>query len=228
MLNHFPLREKDIILLVVILPYMICLFIDTSTDKNFVACLKRNFWIKKEQVASGWKSPPLVLLVADVMRAAQVSIAEVNCIAIGTGPGFFTGTRVGLIVAKSLAYAQRLPIIPFSSLELFAPLGIEEEVFYICADAKAGNIYYVKGEKKGSTYFFTPPQIAEIGDFRSALEKDCVVGSFQQEWAREQFPLHATSVGENWEHVRRYLVDSFDNQRLLHAFEPKAAYLRIP
>jgi len=52
-------------------------------------------------------------------------------IAIGTGPGSFTGTRVGGMVAKALGFAWNIPLIPFSSsllpdLELIASLSHEK------------------------------------------------------------------------------------------------------
>lgn len=43
-------------------------------------------------------------------------------IAVGTGPGLFTGTRIGVAIGKSLSYAWQIPLVPFSS-----PLAFEED-----------------------------------------------------------------------------------------------------
>jgi tRNA threonylcarbamoyladenosine biosynthesis protein TsaB len=47
-----------------------------------------------------------------------------NYIAVGTGPGSFTGTRVGVTVAKAFAFAKNIPLIGFSS-ELVVPLDLK-------------------------------------------------------------------------------------------------------
>jgi tRNA threonylcarbamoyladenosine biosynthesis protein TsaB len=52
----------------------------------------------------------------DVIARAGLSIDAIEGIAVGLGPGSFTGLRVGLASAKALAYARRLPLAGCSSL----------------------------------------------------------------------------------------------------------------
>ncbi|MFV2064132.1 MAG: tRNA (adenosine(37)-N6)-threonylcarbamoyltransferase complex dimerization subunit type 1 TsaB, partial [Chloroflexota bacterium] len=55
--------------------------------------------------------------VDEVLAESGHSIDAVTAVAVGTGPGSFTGLRVGLATAKTLAYARSLPIVGVSSAD---------------------------------------------------------------------------------------------------------------
>jgi len=62
----------------------------------------------------------LVPMVRQVLERASLDQAALAGIAVGTGPGLFTGLRVGVSSAKALAQAWRLPIVAVPSLDLLA------------------------------------------------------------------------------------------------------------
>jgi tRNA threonylcarbamoyladenosine biosynthesis protein TsaB len=67
----------------------------------------------------------LLPAVAEAMRRADAEIADLAAIAVGVGPGSFTGLRIGIATARALASAAKLPLRPVSSLAALAA-GIEE------------------------------------------------------------------------------------------------------
>ena len=61
----------------------------------------------------------LVPLIKQLLTFEQLCLQDLTGIAVCTGPGLFTGTRVGAMTAKTLAYSADIPLFPFSSFDLF-------------------------------------------------------------------------------------------------------------
>jgi tRNA threonylcarbamoyl adenosine modification protein YeaZ len=76
-------------------------------------------------------------------------------VAVGIGPGSYTGIRVGVALAKALAFGWSVPLLSFCSLKTFLPS--HEGPFAILVDARMGGVYAQKGEKKGSEAVFEAP-----------------------------------------------------------------------
>jgi len=89
------------------------LALDTSTPVTTCALLdeERVVWEKRIE-------PPLK--AGDVLPAALGDLSQADAIAVGLGPGSFTGLRVGLAAAKAIAYARKLPLAGASSLQAIA------------------------------------------------------------------------------------------------------------
>jgi tRNA threonylcarbamoyladenosine biosynthesis protein TsaB len=60
----------------------------------------------------------LTAVIADLFRESHVSRDEIRCLGLVTGPGSFTGLRVGVATAKSLAYAWNIPIVEVDTLDV--------------------------------------------------------------------------------------------------------------
>jgi len=89
------------------------LALDTSTPVTSCALCdgERVLWEKLIE-------PPLK--AGDVLPEALGDLTAADAIAVGLGPGSFTGLRVGLAAAKAIAYARRLPLAGASSLQAIA------------------------------------------------------------------------------------------------------------
>jgi tRNA threonylcarbamoyladenosine biosynthesis protein TsaB len=66
-------------------------------------------------------------LIARVMDLAEIEFAELTRIAVTTGPGSFTGLRVGIAAARGIALASGKPAIGLSTLSAFAAQHIAED-----------------------------------------------------------------------------------------------------
>ena len=82
----------------------------------------------------------LMPAVADVMERAGVDWDDLDAIAVGVGPGTFTGLRIGIATARALATAADLPLRPVSSLAALAT-GIGDPFSLGLIDARRGEVF---------------------------------------------------------------------------------------
>ena len=90
---------------------MLSLIIDTTGAQAFIGLAKNGLLISKIIISEGRQLSKFLL--PSIQSILQASTP--NYLAIGIGPGSFTGTRVGGIVAQSLSYGWNIPLISFSS-----------------------------------------------------------------------------------------------------------------
>jgi tRNA threonylcarbamoyladenosine biosynthesis protein TsaB len=82
----------------------------------------------------------LMPAIARVLGEAGLGYTQLDAIAVGVGPGTFTGLRIGVASARALAHAHELPIHPVSSLAALAE-GIDAELRLPLVDAKRGELF---------------------------------------------------------------------------------------
>ena len=87
-------------------------------------------------------SRTLMPMVEDMLKNAELSLADIDAIAVAAGPGSFTGLRIGVSAAKGLAWAKELPCYGVSPLEAMAQNLLCVEGILVCAmDARRNQIY---------------------------------------------------------------------------------------
>lgn len=97
------------------------LAIDTSTRSvgialyNGVRVLGETTWWSQD-----YHTVELAPAVEELLQRARIPIYNLEALAVATGPGSFTGLRVGLALAKGLAFTHRLPLIGIPTLDILA------------------------------------------------------------------------------------------------------------
>jgi tRNA threonylcarbamoyladenosine biosynthesis protein TsaB len=87
-------------------------------------------------------SASLMPMVEAALEAAGTDLAGLDAVAAVTGPGSFTGVRIGIATAKGLAHGAGLPCIPVDALEtLAASAGEFDGIVCPIQDARAGQVY---------------------------------------------------------------------------------------
>src|ERR671931_493783 len=95
--------------------------IDTATPVTSVAVGSEEGTLACLQVRNDRAHAELLVpLVRQALEQAGLEGDELDGIAVGTGPGLFTGLRVGVSSAKALAQAWELPVVATSSLDVLA------------------------------------------------------------------------------------------------------------
>ena len=138
---------------------------DTSTAATSV-CLLRDDGEAFERVPRDEEllGPPghsreLMPGVAEVITEAGLAYGDLDAIAVGVGPGTFTGLRIGVATARALAHAEGIPVHPVSSLAALAH-GIDAAHRLPLIDAKRGELFAALYRGDGELWppFATSPQ----------------------------------------------------------------------
>ncbi|ANE48904.1 hypothetical protein SY83_12945 [Paenibacillus swuensis] len=91
---------------------------DTSTSSMSVAVLEGNRMLEEvNSFAERNHSLYLLPIIQQLLGALNMQVSDLDGIAVGRGPGSYTGVRIGVTVGKTLAWANRIPVIGVSSLE---------------------------------------------------------------------------------------------------------------
>ena len=92
----------------------------------------------------------LAPMVEAAMREADVAFAALDRLAVTTGPGTFTGQRVGLAFMRGLRVALKKPLAGIMTLEAMAAAAMEETGLSVAAalhDARRGEVYAYAGSR---------------------------------------------------------------------------------
>lgn len=144
--------------------------IETSTERGLIAFLENGHIVFTKELPVGYnQSKTLMSELHQANQQLNVAPAELSCIGVGVGPGSYTGIRIGVAVAKALAYAWQLPIIKFCTLEAFVPE--EDTPFAALIDAKIGGAYVLKGESKGKEIHYSiKPMVCPLDQLELLLK----------------------------------------------------------
>ena len=123
---------------------MLLLALDTATEQGSLALVAEDR-VLMEYSLDSHNSYLTCLMpgVAAILKKSGKDVADLTAVAVSTGPGNFTGLRIGLATAKTLAWSLNCPLVPVSTLEVLAarfpgspdPIGV-------LMDAKRGEVFW--------------------------------------------------------------------------------------
>ncbi len=188
---------------------MLTLAIDTSGRKGSVAlCRGDEHTFQTLQLTTlegGTYSAQLIPTIGAILRQHHISTADLEGFAVVSGPGSFTGLRVGLATVKGLCEVLHKPLATISMLEALAIAHASGETTVTAVlDAGRGEVYV--GEYKVSSGKAAPirefitklDQFAPPGEIKELLTPDIAVSDFLQMEGvniRQVPPVRADAIG---------------------------------
>jgi len=123
------------------------LLIDTSTNCCSVAISESERVLHQELKCEGYEHASLLPnFVKTCLQNQKITLKNIDAIGISIGPGSYTGLRVGLSFAKALCYANQIPLITISTLEMMAfgmqqITNAQEGYYFPMIDARRMEVY---------------------------------------------------------------------------------------
>ncbi len=120
---------------------MIVLGIDTSTPTTSVALVGDDGRVIAQTSSSArGQAGEILTLIDGLCTAAGLRPVDLGAVAVGAGPGLFTGLRIGMATAKGIAFAAGCPLWTVSSLAALAR-GVADGLVIALIDARRGEYY---------------------------------------------------------------------------------------
>lgn len=124
---------------------MSTLFIDTHSEKVIISVMNDGHVIKKEKFSDRSHSEIAVSLLDETLRSAKLELSDIKEIIVVNGPGSFTGVRIGVTIAKTIAYSLSIPIKTLTSLEMYGVSAAEKFDIVTVSDSKG--VYSARCDK---------------------------------------------------------------------------------
>jgi len=137
------------------------LLIDSSTDQGLLALIERNEIRRELVLPIGQKnSSGLMPMLERLFLEEKIRVEDLTFIAVGVGPGSYTGIRVGLVVAKMVSFSAKKPLVGVPSLTAFFPDA--DGPFTAVLDARIAGAYALRGKKERGEIVWEEPFVAPL------------------------------------------------------------------
>ncbi len=129
----------------ILLPTLLA--IETSSELASCALLRGDVVLSRASSGVRTHSQSILPMVQELLAEAGVTLADVDAIAYGSGPGSFTGVRTACGIAQGLAYGASLPVVPVVTLDAMALACHQQhgaQRIVTVLDARMGEVYWAQ------------------------------------------------------------------------------------
>ena len=118
-------------------------------------------------------SERLHVYINDVLVKANVSLKEIDAVAVSKGPGSYTGLRIGVSAAKGLCFSLNIPLISVHTLEALShQINIDDGFIVPMLDARRMEVYSSIYNHNHETVRGTEAQILDENSFQDLLNQN--------------------------------------------------------
>lgn len=159
---------------------MIVLGIETSGRSGSIAIVRDQVVLGETELSATGRrhARTLVPEIGSLLEELNLQMSQLDGIAVSIGPGSFTGLRVGIVCAKTLAYALKIPLVAVDTFHAVAEnSGVTDCSLFVIDDALRGDVYagkYHRG-KDGIWVCESPPALTSMVEFRNLLPPESMI-----------------------------------------------------
>ena len=181
-----------------------------------------------EAIETGARSSNALGLVEEALRQAQIERTQVECLAIGLGPGSYNGIRLAIALAQGWQLARPVKLIGISTAECLAAQARAEGIFgqvQVVIDAQRGEFYLAGYDLSPEARRETEPlRLASLPDVQQA--GGLIIGPEVTKWfpgSRVLYPRAATLV-----HLARGRTDFVAGEELKPIYLRETQFVKAP
>jgi tRNA threonylcarbamoyladenosine biosynthesis protein TsaB len=127
------------------------LAIETATECCSIALLAGDALFQRCEIAPRRHAELLLPMCEDVLAEAALRRRDLDVVAVGRGPGAFTGVRLAISAAQGIALALAIPVVPVSSLAALAMQAPDDGLDILAViDARMGEVYAGRFRRAGA------------------------------------------------------------------------------
>jgi tRNA threonylcarbamoyladenosine biosynthesis protein TsaB len=127
------------------------LALDTATENCSAALWVDGSLLQQEVEVPRGHADLILTMIDDLLAQSSTTLAGLDAIAFGRGPGSFTGVRLAASVTQGLAFGADLPVVPISDLRAVAQRAsrriIATQQLLVCNDARMHEVYWACFER---------------------------------------------------------------------------------
>ena len=118
------------------------LLINTSTKRLIIGIVEDDKVLYEyNDTNSNELSSKIMPIIDEVFTKTNLKPVDIDTIFVTNGPGSFTGIRIGLTIAKVMAWSLKIKVVPISSLELMSSGNYNSDYILPLMDARRDNVF---------------------------------------------------------------------------------------
>jgi tRNA threonylcarbamoyladenosine biosynthesis protein TsaB len=155
-------------------PTILCIETATTNCSVAIAHNGKTLAVKEDYNGSYSHAEKLHLFIQEILEESNLKLSNLDAIAISTGPGSYTGLRIGVSAAKGLCFSLDIPLISVPTLTALANQVEQQGIVIPMLDARRMEVYAAVFNSAKEQILKTSAIILDSASFQEYMERDQV------------------------------------------------------